>query len=561
MLNLKAVLAKDIAVGVKEAFGLEDVEIVVERAGNPEHGDYASPVALLLTKELKKKPLELAEELLQAMPKKEYIGKLEVAAPGFLNIRINPGWLTARLDDVVEQDVCSDINIGGGESFNFEFISANPTGPLHFGNARTAFSVDTLANVLSCAGYTVSREYYVNDAGGQIKKLGESVVRKILQAADSKVDYPEEMYQGEYVADLAQAVAEYWKENEGKEFSEEDLKSEEVLQAIGKQAAADILAGIKKTIKEDLKIDFDIWSSEEEIRKSGEVEKTVAELKKTGKTYEKDDALYLKTTEFGDSDDRVLVKSDGEFAYIMPDIAYHRDKYNREYDHIFTVVGADHQGHAPKLYAALEILGYDISRLKVMAAQWMRFMSDGKPVKLSKRAGQIFTPKDLIDEVGYDAARFFMVQHALTTHMDFDLDLAKERSERNPVYYIQYAYVRMQSILRKAKQAGFITEIGNSIPLTSDANLTDTTEVNLMKKIHHLPETISDICSTLEVQQLTTYAHELAKTVHAFYQHVPVIADDIDKKVVMGRLQLVLAASKTLAKTLDLLGISKPDVM
>lgn len=567
MLNLKQALAEDIAAGIAAAQKAGDLtadlkipEIVVKHSDSEERGDYASPVALALAKQTKKPPLDIVAAIAEHMPKKEYVGKLEGAAPGFLNIRINPGWYVARLDDVLEQDVCVGMAAGGGRRFNFEFISANPTGPLTLGNARTAFSVDTLANVLACAGHTVTREYYINDAGVQIKKLGESVLRRILELQGEKVEYGEELYQGDYIKEVAAEVAERWRETEGKQFSPEDLNDAALVEKISREAAAYLLGQIKHTVENDLKIRFDVWSSETALRGSGKIEAVLERLRKGGHTYKKDGKEYLKTTAWGDSEDRVLVKSNGEYAYILPDIAYHQEKYERGFDEMFTFVGADHQGHGPKLVAAMRALGNDVTKLHVVAAQWMRFVSGGKPVKLSKRRGHIVTPQELLDEVGYDAARFFMVQHALTTHMDFDLDLAREKSERNPVYYAQYAYVRLQSIIRRAKEAGVIDSIGETVVLTSRAPLTHTAELNVLRTLYRLPEVLDDIVATREVQTLAYYALELAKKIHFFYRHTPVLAAD-DKLLTASRLQLVMAARKVLGEALALLGLNQPDVM
>ncbi|MDP3997921.1 MAG: arginine--tRNA ligase [Candidatus Andersenbacteria bacterium] len=566
MINLKQSLVEDIAAGIAAARSAGELPktkneaVVVERTEKAEHGDYASPVALTLTKSADKPPLDILDIIARHMPKKEYVGKLEAVAPGFLNIRLNPGWMTARLDDVLEEDICGGVNIGRGKQYNFEFISANPTGPLTLGNARTAFSVDSLANVLTCAGYNVTREYYINDAGGQIMKLGESALRRILEGKGEKVDYPEELYQGEYISEVATILAENAKENEGREFTGGDLKDKKLIEELGQQAADTMMDKIKKTIAEDLRIKFDVWTSERKLRTSGAVEKVHEKLRDKKMIYEKDGAEYLRTTKFGDSEDRIFVKSDGEYAYIAPDVAYHQDKFDRKFDGIFTYVGADHQGHGSKLRAALEALGCDVSKLHVVAAQWIGVLRDGKPVKLSKRRGNLYGPGDLIEEVGYDAARFFMVQHALTTHMDFDINLAKERNERNPVYYAQYAYVRLQSILRRAKELGVIEGAGEKIKLTSHGELTHTTELELMRQMYRLPEAITDIAASGEAQQLAYYALELARAVHVFYRNVPVIAAD-KEEVRMSRLQLVLAARKVMGQTLDLLGISKPEVM
>lgn len=567
MLNLKQAISSDIAAGIEAAREVGEIkfngkapEVVVSLADGEERGHYASPIALALAKRAGMEPMKVVQAIAAQMPKKSYIGRLKGAKPGFLNIWLNVGWLTARLDNVLEEPLCGSVGIGEGKSVNLEFISANPTGPLTLGNARTAFSVDTLGRVLECAGYDVTREYYFNDAGGQVDRLGESVVRRILQAKGREVEYPAEMYQGDYVAGIGTLVAEKFREEDGKEFGEDDLFDNAWLRKAGEEAARILMVKIKSMIREDLKINFDVWTSESELRESGKIETVLDRLEKVGDVFERDGAKWFRTTKYGDSEDRIVVKSDGELAYIAPDIGYHQDKYDRGFDQIVTVVGADHQGHLSKVKAAMEALGNDPAKLHLIAAQWLRFVKDGKPVKLSKRAGQIVTPRDLIDEIGYDAARFFMVQHSLTTHMELDLGLAKERSERNPVYYVQYAYVRLQSILRQAKQRGLMAEIGMKMVMSDNPGLTHTLELALIRQMYRWPEVVADIADSLEVQQLTYYASELARAVHVWYRHVPVLAAG-DERLLKARLQLTLTARKVLGETLDLLGISKPDVM
>lgn len=563
MLNLKKALAEDIAVGLKEAgISLPEnmQEVPVEHPQQNDMGDYASPIALALAKSTGKNPMTLIEEIAAHMPKKEYIGKLEAAAPGFLNIWISSQWLASKIDDIIEQDVCADCNVGGGEHINLEFISANPTGPLTLGNARTAFSADTLANILECAGFNVTREYYINDAGNQIRKLGESVLRRALQIQGENVEFAENLYQGAYVQDIAKEIIEQWKENEGRTFTAADLEDEKLLAAISRESMEKCLAAIKKIVHDDLKIHMDVWTSEEAVRKSGKVEEVLQTLRDKNLTYTKDGAEYLKTTEWGDEEDRVLVKKSGEYAYIAPDIAYHQHKFDRKFDRIFTFLGADHQGHVPKLMGAMQALGNDTDKLSFVVAQWLSIVREGKPVKLSKRAGRVFGPQDLIEEIGYDAARFFLVQHALSSHMTLDLSVAKEKSERNPVYYIQYAYVRLQSILRKAKEQGVIEQVGKEIPTPDELLLNEVTEFNLLRAMFGLPEIIEDVVTTFDAHDLAYYAQELARAVHQFYRDVPVLVSK-DKNVVLSRLQLVQAASRVLGQTLDLLGISKPDVM
>lgn len=566
--NIKQELAQDITAGIMAAMGagelpemgMEQFIVVVENSTDDERGDYASPVALALSKQLKEKPLVIAEAIIKYMPSREYVGSLVVVLPGFLNIRLNPGWMTARLDDVIESDLSRLNLVPAGKTANLEFISANPTGPMTMGNARTAFAADTLANVLKCAGYGVTREYYINDAGGQIARLGQSVVRRILQARGEQVEFPEDLYQGEYIKDVAATVAEALRENEGQELELADLVDERVLQQISTMAVAILQAVNERIVQEDLRIHFDQFSSEQGLRDQGKVEKIMELLAARQGTYKKDGATWLKTSEHGAQQDNVLVKQDGSYTYLAPDIAYNQTKAERNYDLIFTFLGADHLDYPPRILAAMEILGHDPKRWQFMIAQIFRLLKGGKPVRLSKRAGAVEQPKDLIDDVGYDAARFTFLLHKLSTHMDFDLDAAKEQSEGNPIYYVQYAHVRLQSILRRAKEDGIIEVPGETVSLSSHSLLTHTMELALMRQLYIFPEVVAEVAETYEVHKLAYYGLELARAIHGFYHHVPVIGAE-NVEVVKSRLQLVVAARKVLRATLDLLGISAPDVM
>ncbi len=567
MVNLRRKLIEDIQVGIQDAFaaGLlelsdEAISVVVKRTEDSKHGHYSSPVALSLAKLAKKPPMDIVQAISSHMPKREYIQKIESAAPGFLNITITDSYLASRLDDLPQEDMSSACNVGDGKSINMEFISANPTGPLTLGNARTAFSADTFANVLKCAGYNVTREYYINDAGEQIGRLGESVLRRILQLEGHTLDFADDLYQGEYIMDIAKRVQEEYKEIEGKTFIPADLENAVILSAISTKAMESCLTAIKKTISGDLHITFDVWTSERAVRETGEIEAVLAKLREKDLMYEKEGAQFLKTTQFGDEKDRVMVKKNGAYAYITPDVAYHQDKFNRKFDLIFTYLGADHQGHIPKLKAALAALGNDTSRLHMVVAQWLEIVRGGKQVALSKRKGNVYSLKELIDEIGYDAARFFMIQHALQGHMVLDLDVAKEKSEANPVYYVQYAYVRLQSIVRKAKQQGIIPLGDIKGEVSSNVTISHESERELALMLFAFPEIVEDIAASFSVHQLPHFAYDLARAINAFYRDVQVVSET-DEALRLSRLQIVVAAQAVLGKVIDLLGISKPDVM
>lgn len=566
-MNLRRELVRDLTQAIESAVQTGEFEVleklpsvIVKRTEDASHGDYATPIALSLTKYAKKKPLDIANAIAQHMPQREYIESVTTAAPGFLNIRIRQEYLASRMDDMPQENICDACTVGNGKRINMEFISANPTGPLTLGNARPAFSADTLANVLTCAGYAVTREYYINDGGEQIGRLGESVLRRILQQEGTQVEFPEDLYQGEYITDMGKVIAERYKEEQGKTFTSDDLANPDVLAVVSKEAMHMCLAAIKKMVQEDLKISFDVWSSEQAVKESGEIETILQALRDKGLMYTKEGAEFLKTTQFGDDQDRVMVKRNGAYAYITPDVAYHQDKFDRKFDLIFTFMGADHQGHAPKLTAALKALGNDTEKLRLMIVQFLAVTRSGETVSLSKRRGNIYSPKDLIEEVGYDAARYFLVSHALSSHMTLDVDVAKEKSERNPVYYVQYAYVRLASIIRKAKEQGILVPNGSTGEVTSTVTITHPTERALALELFRFPEVIEDIATTFAVHQLPTYAYEIARAVSAFYRDVPVLSEE-DGQLRQGRLQMTVAAMSVLGRVLDLLGISKPDVM
>ncbi len=567
MINIRKSLIGDIMEAIQTVqnagelvVGEEFPPVIVKRSEDHVHGDYSSPIALSLTKIAKKPPMEIVEAIVSHMPKREYITKVEGSMPGFLNITIADEYLASRLDDLPSEDMAAACNVGQNKTVDMEFISANPTGPLTLGNARTAFTADTLGNVLSYAGYNVIREYYINDAGEQIARLGQSVLRRILQQEGHTVEMPEDLYQGEYILDVARGIAEEYKENTGKKFELADLENLELLSDISRKAMRVCLNAIKKTIAEDLHISFDVWSSEQAIRESGEIEKVLTALREKNLMYEKEGAEFLKTSQFGDDKDRVMVKKNGAYAYIAPDVAYHQGKFDRKFDLIFTYLGADHQGHIPKLKAALKALGNDTEKLHTLITQWFVLVRGGEKVSFSKRKGNVYSPKEFIAEIGYDVARFLMVQHALDGHMTLDMDMAKEKSEANPVYYVQYAYVRLESIIRKAKEQGIISSRDVANEVSASVTISHPSERELALQLFAFPEVIEDIAGSFAVHQLPHFAYELARAINGFYRDVQVVSEQ-DAALRLSRLQIVVAAQSVLGKVIDLLGISKPDVM
>ena len=483
----------------------------VERPENFEHGDYASNAALVLAKTEKKNPREVAEELalrLRQGQLSRVCEKVEIAGPGFLNFWIKKGALLDALGKNVS------FKVRKPQKINLEFVSANPTGPLTMANGRGGFYGDALANILKAASHKVTREYFINNAGNQIKLLGESI-----SAAEGKIPQKDEYYKGNYVKKLKGKLAE--------------------------EAVKILLSEIQKSLKK-AGIKFDVWFSEEKnLRKKGELKKTLEFLNKKRALKEKEGALWLG--------DAVVVKSNQEYTYFLADLAYHHDKFiKRKFDLAINIWGADHHGYVARMKKGVEALGVNSERLKIIIMQLVRFISGGKEVRMSKRKGEFITLEELLNAVGLDAARWFFLERSPDTHMDFDLDLAKERSKKNPVYYVQYAHARARSILRKSEARSTKSETLNS--------LTKPEELNLIKKILQLPEIIEDIVSDYQVHRLPRYAYELAQTFTNFYEKHKVI-DPKNKELTQARLALVLTTQKTLKSTLSLMGIDAPEKM
>jgi len=511
---------------------------------NPKFGDYATNVAMVLRKRVGKSPEEIAQKIVDSIVSDETFEKVEVVKPGFIsgackaslqrrgeatcfiNFKIAIPYLQNKISEIiVAGEKYGDSDLGTDLKVNVEFISANPTGPLTLGNGRGGYTGDCLANVLESFGAKVEREYYINDQGAQILKLGHSVL-KDTQA----------VYKGAYIDEVASKI-----------------KSEDPMEA-GQQAAAIFMEkSIKKTILK-MGIKFDHWFSQNALYK-GAIEDAIGMLESNKMTYKKEGALWLKTTENGDDKDRVLITKEGEYTYFASDIAYHWDKIRRGYNLLIDFWGADHHGYVGRMMAAIEILRKEADwsgELKIMIAQLVRLISKGQEVKMSKRAGTFVTLDELIDEVGPDVTRFFFLERALNTHMDFDLDLAKEKSEKNPVYYVQYAYARIHSILAKSKIKKQISK--------SDLDLIKKpAEISLIKELIKLPDIIIETAEDYQVQRLPYYAIELATKFHNFYEQCRVISED--ENLTMARIALIKATQTVLKKTLDLMGISAPEKM
>ncbi len=472
-------------------------------------------------------PLEIAKELAAKLSEEKIFSKVEAVAPGFVNFWINPQTLQNELKEILKKkNKYGQSNIKGNLlKVNLEFVSANPTGPLTMANGRGGFYGTALANVLEKAGHKVMREYYVNDAGNQVRLLGESILAELGQ-----VESAENHYKGEYVKHLAKTL-------------KQKLKNKNAEQ-VGKTAAGILLKSIKVSLK-NAGIKHDKWFSEDlNLHKKEELTKTLEFLKKKGATEEKDGAIWLG--------DGVLIKSDGAPTYFLADLAYHYDKLiKRKFDLAIDIWGADHHGYAQRMKKGVEALGVKPERLKILITQLVRLVSGGKEVRMSKRKGEFVTMDDLLKEVGTDAARFFFLMHSLDTHMDFDLDLAKEKSQKNPVYYAQYAYVRAANILRKSNVKGQVSHVNQ---LTSDS------EIKLMLELIKLPDLITQTAKDYQVHRLTKYATDIAKALHNFYEKERVIGIE-DKKLEQARLTLISATKTVLENLFEILGVSKPKKM
>jgi arginyl-tRNA synthetase len=519
--------------------GVSEVNFLVEKPKDASHGDFSANIAMALGKSLKKNPLELAREIVKKIgSSNSEFDKIEAAVPGFINFYFSPKYLQSQAQNIIEEgNDYGSLTLGKGKKASVEFVSANPTGPLHVGNARGGPLGDSIANVLAKAGYAVTREYLHNDVGGQVERLGESIYFEIHP--DQKAENYEIQYQGSYIKELAQTVKEQMEE------TQEDLTQEQFIESAGKIAVELMLTEILKDC-EDMGIKYDVVRKESDLRK--EVPQILEKVKQSLK--EKDGALWFAPQdEFLKDRETVVKKTDGDFTYFASDIVYHAEKMGRN-DLIIDVFGANHYGHVPRLKAVVKALGYDPEMLRAVLYQWVRLKRGEEIIQMSKRAGNFVTAREVLDEVGKDAFRFFLLTPRSQTHMDFDLELAKKKASDNPVFYVQYAYSRICSIFKKAP----VTDSQADLSL-----LKTPEEIELIRHLLKLPHLIEESVETLEVNPLTTYALEIANLFHRFYEKQTVISND--EKLTQARLALLKATQITLKNTLDLLGISAPERM
>lgn len=524
---------------------------VLEVPREKQHGDFAANLAFLLARQARRSPRQLAEIIAKHLEKPiPGVAKVEVAGAGFINFTLEDSWALPVLPAVLAEDEYYGwSNIGRGEKVQVEFVSANPTGLLHVGHGRGAALGDAIANLLAATGYEVTREFYINDAGNQIENFGLSLEARYLQAFGIEAQVPEEGYHG---YDLIDTVKRFIDQVGDKYLDADPLLRREMLVRF---ALEEKLAAIKKTL-EEFGVHYDVWFSEQSLHDSGEVGRAINELRERGYIYEKDGALWFRNTLLGEDKDEVVVRQNGLPTYFAADIAYHRHKFERGFNRIINIWGADHHGHVARLKGAMAALGYDPNKLEIVLMQLVRLFKGGELLRMSKRTGQYVTLEELLEEVGRDAARYFFVMIKPDSHLDFDLDLARSQTAENPVYYVQYAHARICSILRLAGERGI------EVPSPAEVDfsvLRHPAELELVKKIAELPETIIGAARALEPHRLTRYAQELAALFHNFYTNCRVLADE--EALRGARLILVTATRITLRNVLHLLGISAPERM
>ena len=543
------------AAGALPAFDPPAIEI--SRPKEAARGDFTSPAAMQSAKPARMAPLGIAQVIAAHLPAADFIAAVEVAPPGFINFRLSDAWLAGQVAAIeAAAGRYGDIDLGGGKSCQVEFISANPTGPLHMGSARNAVLGDALASVLAAAGWQVQREYYVNDAGTQMRTFAETLYRRYLQAFDQDAPLESHHYQGAYVTDLAlELKAEY-----GDRFL--NTSPEEAIAALSEIGLAKVLAWIRASA-ERLRIHFDHWYSERSLYAAGGVfEHVIADLRARGLTEERDGAEWLRTSAFGSDRDEVLVRSSGQPGYYASDVAYHYDKFVlRGFDRVIDVWAVDHQNQARRMPHLMRALGLDPARLDIVLYDLVRLYRDGQEVKLSKRSGDIITVDEVVDEVGADAVRILLLMRSNQAVMDFDLNLAVQQNDENPVYNIQYAHARMASILRKAVEAGFPAQRWADGP---PGLLQQPAELTLLRKMAELPEIIEKAAIQLAPHGLAFYAMDLARTFHAFYDDRScrvISSDPAEAALSCARLRLVAATKAVFAHVLGLMGVNAPESM
>ncbi|MDX9746786.1 MAG: arginine--tRNA ligase [Syntrophales bacterium] len=555
VVSLRKTIAQSIDRALKKCAGqgfpgVEVPFIEVEATKDKKHGDFATNVAMVLASMTKENPRRIAEHIKNHFDTEGVIERIEIAGPGFINFFVRESVWPSLLEAIDRKGGdYGQTDLGRGKKVQIEFVSANPTGPLHIGHARGAVVGDVLARLLEACGYFVSREYYINDAGNQMNNLGKSVYLRVRELLGEVVDFPETCYKGDYIKELAGEILK----REGRSIL--DKPEEELIGTLTDFAAQAILEGIR----EDLRVfgvSFDRYFSERELYRDDGVMTLLRELETEDFIYRDDDTSWFRTTRFGDEKDRVVIRQNGEPTYFAADIAYHKNKFERGFDTLIDIWGADHHGYIPRMQACVQALGYPREALRVVLVQLVNLLREGKPVAMSTRSGQFDTLREVIDEVGKDAARYNFLMRRSDSHLDFDLEIAKQQSNENPVYYVQYAHARICSILRLAEERGY------AIPSYQDVDLSAIgipEEIALVKTLLTFPEVVESAASTLEPHRLTFYLNDLAGQFHSYYNKNKVLTEDRSQST--ARLFLVKSIRTVFANALGVLGVSAPERM
>jgi len=542
----------------------EPPDFVVEHPKQATHGDYATNVALQSARLARMAPRAIAQAIVEHMPPADYIGRVEIAGAGFINITLAPEWVAQQVETIQAAGATwGNLDIGTGQKAQVEFVSANPTGPLHIGRTWGAVLGDTIANLLEAVGYEVTREYYFNNAGRQMQILGKSVRARYMELIGKPATFPEDGYQGEYIWEIARTIVQ----------EQGDAWANEGWRPFKERAEAWLFEDIRNTLAR-LGIHFDVWFNEHDLYTSGAIERTVQALRERGYAYDKDGAVWFRATAFGAEKDRVLIKSTGEPTYRLPDIAYHVNKLERGFDRIVNIFGADHKDEYPDVIAGVRALGYDADRIQVVIHQFINLVRGGRQVRMSTRRANYVTLDDLLDAVtithpesgvtipGKDPVRFMLLTRSPDSPMNFDLDLVAQQTPENPVYYVQYAHARICSILRKAEEEGWHPTGPDGWETSDTTILTHPAEQALIKKMLELPEVVENAVQKLSPHQLSFYAMDLASTFHTFYRDCRVLSSDPgEKDRTRARLKLVGASRIVLARVLGLMGMTAPERM
>ncbi|MGS4115413.1 arginine--tRNA ligase [Staphylococcus pseudintermedius] len=547
--QVKQTLIQEIEKSIQQANIVESIpEIKIEIPKDTKNGDYATNIAMVLTKLAKRNPREIAQLIVDHLDTEAaHVKKIDIAGPGFINFYLDSSYLNAVIDQALELDTqFGRVAESKNKKILVEYVSANPTGDLHIGHARNAAVGDTLCNILDAAGYDVTREYYINDAGNQITNLAKSIEARYLQHLGQKAEMPADGYHGQDIKNIGADLAK-------KQPNLMDLSDDERLKTFRQLGVDYEMAKLKQDLA-DFNIHFDNWFSETSLYEKGEIKAVLERMKENGYTYEQDGATWLRTTDFKDDKDRVLIKKDGTYTYFLPDIAYHYDKFQRGNDNLINLFGADHHGYINRLRASLETFGVDSDRLEIQIMQMVRLMQDGEEVKMSKRTGNAITLREIMDEVGIDAARYFLTMRSADTHFDFDMALAKEQSQDNPVYYAQYAHARICSILRQAEAQGYQVEKGADYQ-----TITNDKAIELLKKVAEFEPMIEGAAEARAPHRVTNYIQDLAAHFHKFYNAEKVLTEDQAKT--KAHLALIDAVRIKLRNALQLVGVTAPEQM